>query len=217
MVIFGFIMVLIVFSGTILASQINDANNITLNINSTENSILKVHSLSTDLVSPPTTPVRLIFIHHSCGGNWLATGNGNLGSALNANNYYVSETNYGWNAEPGDSLGDHTDTSDWPSWFNDKKMPYVYNNNYHSAYTNTIGNPGGENEIIMFKSCFPLSEVGSSINDEKDIYNSLLPYFAAHQNKLFVLITPPGESNVGSYRLTQELCNWLTDSNGWLK
>ena len=95
-------------------------------------------------------------------------------------------------------------------------MPYVYSNNYHSAYTNTIPNPGGENEIIMFKSCFPNSEVGTSINDEKAIYNHIKLYFAAHPNKLFVLITSPGTAHVSSYKLTQELCNWLVDKNGWL-
>jgi methionine-rich copper-binding protein CopC len=164
----------------------------------------------------PISTIKITFIHHSCGGNWLSTGNGNLGTVLNQNNYYVTETNYGWNAEAGDLLGDRTDTVNWPEWFNDQKMPYVYQNNYHSAYTNTISNPGGENEIIMFKSCFPNSEVGTSIDDEKTIYNSLKAYFAAHSNKLFVLITPPGESQVSSYRLTKELCNWLVDKNGWL-
>ena len=168
--------------------------------------------------NPPASPVKLTFIHHSCGSNWLSDGNGNLGATLNSNNYYVTESDYGWSAEAGDSLGDRTDTGNWPEWFTDVKMPYVYANNYHSAYTNNIANPGGENEIIMFKSCFPNSEVGGSIDDEKAIYNSLKPYFAAHPDKLFVLITPPGETNVASYQLTRELCNWLVDGeNGWLK
>ena len=158
-----------------------------------------------------------MFIHHSCGSNWLANGNGNLGSTLNANNYYVTESDYGWDAEPGDNLGDRTDTDNWPEWFTDTKMPHVYSNNYHSAYTNTISDPGGENEIIMFKSCYPNSEVGSGIDDEKSIYNSLKTYFAAHPNKLFVLITPPGETSVSSYLLTRELCNWLVNTQtGWL-
>jgi len=126
--------------------------------------------------TPPATPVKLVFIHHSCGDNWLENGNGNLGTALNSNNYYVTETNYGWDAEPGDNLGSSTDTSDWPLWFNGTKMPYVYANNFHYAYTNTITDPGGENEIIMFKSCYPNSEVGESIDDEKAIYNNLLSY-----------------------------------------
>ena len=74
-------------------------------------------------------------------------------------------------------------------------MPYVYDNDYHSAYTNTIANPGRENEIMMSKSCYPLSEVGSSIDDEKIIYNRQKSYFAAHQDKMFVLITPPGNNS----------------------
>ncbi len=61
--------------------------------------------------SPPASPVRLIFIHHSTGGNWLADPNddqpyGGLGRALMDNNYYVSATNYGWGP---DGIGDRTD------------------------------------------------------------------------------------------------------------
>jgi hypothetical protein len=172
-----------------------------------------------DIISlqSPSSTVKLTFIHHSCGSNWLADGNGNLGAVLNANNYYVTDTNYGWDAEPDDNLGDNTNTEDWYLWFNDVKMPYVYSNNAETVYTNTITNPGGENEIIMFKSCYPLSEVGSSIDDEKAIYNNLKTYFAAHPDKMFILITPPGEETVSSYQLTSELCNWLVDAeNGWL-
>jgi parallel beta-helix repeat protein len=172
--------------------------------------------------NPPSSTVKLTFIHHSCGSNWLANEEdnsfgGNLGTTLNSNNYYVTDTNYGWNAEPGDNLGDHTNTDDWDLWFNNTKMPYVYTNTAQTVYTNTISNPGGENEIIMFKSCFPLSEVGDSIDDEKAIYNNLKTYFAAHPDKMFMLITPPGETTVSSYQLTRDLCNWLVDSeNGWL-
>ena len=169
-------------------------------------------------VEPPSTATRIIFIHHSCGGNWLSNGNGNLGSELNANNYYVSESDYGWDAQTEDNLGDYTNTDNWTMWFNDTKMPFVYASNNHSAYTtNSIGRPAGDNEIIMFKSCYPLSEVGASIDDEKAIYNSLLSYFATHTNKLFVLITPPGEAAVESAALTRQLCDWLVDKeHGWL-
>ncbi len=169
--------------------------------------------------TPPAETVKLLFIHHSCGGNWLADGNGGLGAALNRNNYYVSETNYEWDAEPNDNLGDHTDTSDWPSWFNATKMPFVYMNNAHYAYNgNTVADPGGENSIIMFKSCFPNSEVGDSINDEKAIYNSLLPYFGVHTDKMFVLVVPPPERDIASAPLTRQLANWLADyDNGWLR
>lgn len=169
-------------------------------------------------VAPPATTVRLVFIHHSCGQNWLSTGNGNLGSALNANRYYVTETNYGWDSQPGDNLGDTTDTANWPDWFNDAKMPGVYANTFMATYANAIAAPSGENQIVMFKSCYPNSEVGSSIADEKAIYSGLLPYFAAHPDKLFILVTPPGEANVSSPALTKSLCDWLADErSGWLK
>ena len=65
-----------------------------------------------DSVTPPAQPVRLIFIHHSTGENWLADGNGGLGVALRDNNYFVSDTNYGWGP---DSIGDATDIGNWYS------------------------------------------------------------------------------------------------------
>jgi hypothetical protein len=177
-------------------------------------------SSSSDIdTGQPSSTVKLMFIHHSCGSNWLDNNNGKLLEALNNNNYYVTESDYGWDAETNDNIGDNTDTGDWPSWFTDAKMPYLYANNLLSdGRTNAIANPGGENEIIMFKSCYPNSEVGSSIDDEKAIYNNLLTYFQNHTDKLFVLITPPGETQVSSSALTKELCNWLVDrENGWLK
>ena len=56
--------------------------------------------------NPPAEPVKLIFIHHSSGENWLTDGHGGLGLALRDNNYFVSDTNYGWGP---DAIGDTTD------------------------------------------------------------------------------------------------------------
>ena len=68
---------------------------------------------------PTHAPVRLVFIHHSTGGNWLADPDehesaGGLGRALMKNNYYVSATNYGWGP---DGIGDRTDIGNWWEWF----------------------------------------------------------------------------------------------------
>ena len=167
--------------------------------------------------SPPADPVKLCFIHHSTGSAWISSGSGGLGAELNTNNYYTTESDYGWDAEPGDNLGDHTDTEDWPDWFNDTKMPCVYMNDSHFDYDNIIDNPGGENDIIMFKSCYPCSEVGSSIDDEKAIYNGLLEYFDDHTDKLFILVIPPPEIDIESATLTRDIATWLADrENGWL-
>ena len=43
--------------------------------------------LSSYNTNPPASPVKLIFIHHSCGENWLADYDGGLGIALRDNKH----------------------------------------------------------------------------------------------------------------------------------
>ncbi|HEX7555789.1 MAG TPA: hypothetical protein VF338_04130, partial [Leptolinea sp.] len=64
--------------------------------------------------NPPASPVRLIFIHHSTGENWLNDENGGLARELQENNYFPSDTNYGWGP---DGIGDRTDIPNWVEWF----------------------------------------------------------------------------------------------------
>ena len=52
--------------------------------------------MQADDATPPDQVVKLIFIHHSTGENWLRDGYGDLGRTLDQNNYLVSDTNYGW-------------------------------------------------------------------------------------------------------------------------
>jgi uncharacterized repeat protein (TIGR01451 family) len=201
-------------------------------------------SLSSLDPTSPTVPVRLIFIHHSTGQNWLADGNGQLGIALRDNNYFVSDTNYGWGPEDqdkGNTIGDHTDIPDWYSWFTgphrDTYLAALYaESGQHSSYSRLPDafNPGGGNEIIMFKSCFPNSNLDGNPSDPpatsadytsdltvanaKRIYLDLLSYFGAHQDKLFVVITAPplGSFDTDSTRAANARAfnNWLV--NDWL-
>jgi hypothetical protein len=169
----------------------------------------------TEATSPISTAgaggsvVNLVFIHHSVGENWL---NGGLCQALNDNGYHVADIYYGWR-----EYGDRTDTVDWPMWFTDEVMDLVYQELGQMTAPNTLDPAPGENTIVMFKSCFPNSDVGSDIADEKGIYNSLLPYFEAHPDKMFVLVTPPPMQSISDPPMTRELCDWLADrDNGWL-
>ena len=190
----------------------------------------------------PAKTVKLIFIHHSTGQNWLADDNGGLGIALKSNNYFVSDTNYGWGP---DGIGDHTDTGDWWTWFRGSKsstyMHALYNEfGQNASYTRRSSDPDSsrENEIIMFKSCFPNSAIdgkptdsanggsnplrGSSdpktVANVKGIYNDILTYFAAHQDKLFVLIVPPPLAKEATTPAqaanARAVANWLV--NKWL-
>lgn len=160
-------------------------------------------------VPAPGSTVNLMFIHHSVGGNWLNDG---LNDALNQNNYHVADITYGWK-----EYGDHTDTTDWPAWFTEDAMGLVYNEKNTMSGHNGISAAAGENTIILFKSCFPNSDVGESNADEKAIYNSLIPYFEKHPDKMFILVTPPPMGYISTPKLTRSLCNWLADrQNGWL-
>lgn len=171
-------------------------------------------------VPAPDHAVKLIFIHHSTGENWLSDESGGLGVALADNDYFVSDTYYGWGpTDPllGGPIGDYTDIGNWWNWFvgpsSDTIMSAVYAESAQiSSYSRLADDPGGPNEIVMFKSCFPNSEIGGSPDDPpttgnnslegaslenltvgnaKALYLDLLEYFSANPDKLFVLITAP--------------------------
>jgi hypothetical protein len=195
--------------------------------------------------SPPASPVKLIFIHHSCGENWLTDSNGGLGISLMNNNYYVSDTNYGWGST---GMGELTDIGYWWDWFRGPSSSSIYlneiyseNNKMGNYYTRMSTNPGGENTIIMFKSCFPNSYLSGDPNapantgsnplrgedcwsdymtvaNAKGIYNDLLEYFATRQDKLFIAVTAPpqvaGDTDAAHAANARAFNNWLV--NDWL-
>lgn len=203
--------------------------------------------------APPASPVRLVFIHHSVGEDWLVDDKGGLGIALRDNNYFVSDFGYGLgpaDRDVGDErIGDHTDIGHWYNWFvgpnRDTYMKAVYLENSGNTtgwYKRIEREPPGENEIIMFKSCFPNSLLGGSPGDEpaagqnllrgqgsgeavhtvqnaKGIYNDLLGYFRTRQDKLFVVITAPpnvaGEATPRQAANARALNQWLVEE--WLK
>jgi len=209
-----------------------------------------------DSASPPESPVKLIFLHHSTGGNWLADaeGNdigGNLGRELMQNNYFVSATNYGWQAGD-DAIGDRTDIGNWWEWFRGPTSETIMAAVYKESGQNVgdfgswprMKDPGGENAIVLFKSCFPNSDLQGSakaappaiddnplrgqaaegnsdftVANAKGIYIDLLKYFATQPDKLFVVITAPPradfETDSAYATNARAFNNWLV--NEWLK
>ena len=179
--------------------------------------------------NPPEQPVKLIFIHHSTGENWLRDGYGNLGRTLADNNYFVSDTNYGWGP---DGIGDRTDIPNWLEWFgeqrNENALTALYQESAQNSadITRTLSDPGGENEVILFKSCFPNSDLGGNPNDPptpgedmsvgnaKFVYQSILPYFASRPDKMFVAITAPPLSDATHAQNARAFNQWLL--NDWL-
>lgn len=182
--------------------------------------------------SPPLETQKLVFIHHSCGENWLSTGNGGLGQALGENNYFVSDTNYGWGPN---SIGDATDIPDWLRWFRSDDTPEItealfneFSNDWYGwqYYDRPMADPGGENDIILFKSCYPNSELWGNPDDSpgddadwtvagaKYVYNELLQFFIQHPEKLFIVITAPPSLNRETGENARAFNDWLV--NEWL-
>lgn len=201
--------------------------------------------------SPPPSPVKLVFVHHSTGENWLTDGNGDLGIALRDSNWFVSDTNYGWGPEDLDAgsgtIGDHTDIGNWYSWFSGGNRGTYTTALYaesgqNSSYSRLATDPGGQNRVVMFKSCFPNSALGGSPSDPvppiesnplrgldsgsehhtvanvKGIYRELLNYFGSRTDKLFVVVTAPpltpASTDATQASNARALNQWLV--NDWL-
>ena len=204
-----------------------------------------------DNPNPPASPVKLIFVHHSTGGNWLAdpAGNelgGDLGRALMNNHYFVSATNYGWTVGE-DAIGDRTDIGHWWEWFRGPTssaiLAALYGENGqnfgdYGAWPRLASDPGGENQIIVIKSCFPNSALqgdpdaapppiannplrGQDASSEhhtvanvKGIYIDLLDYFRTRQDKLFVVVAAPPLQDGAWAANARAFNNWLV--HDWL-
>jgi hypothetical protein len=152
----------------------------------------------------------------------------------------VSDTNYGWGPN---AIGDQTDIGQYWLWFrgpdSEAIMDAVYNESAQSCWYSRLDNdPGGENEVVMLKSCFPNSALRGSPDDPvpdiadnplkeqtsdseahtvanaKGIYIDLLEYFRTRPDKLFILITAPPLSDPTWADNARSLNDWLV--NQWL-
>jgi len=193
-------------------------------------------------VAAAVTTDDLVFIHHSCGRNWL---NNSLHAALLAKDY-IDERNdiyYSTDATPDagrpDSLapypGDRTDMNHWVRWFND----YLQAAKSH-------GCASGVNRIIMFKSCYPASNIttdgtgGDPFSSTKSLanykavyrhpdgpghtysyggytYKPLEDIFAENPETLFIPVTAPPRHYAPSDATNDAEAHRARVFNNWLK
>jgi hypothetical protein len=156
----------------------------------------------------PGRRLNLLFIHHSCGGQWFApvgadkgidciyqtaANGGGLRDRLTVAGYDVHEASY------KSLVGNQTDIFDWLPKFRDHMEEVLT-----CDHQDTFYDDGRRNQVVMFKPCFPnnffLGEgipPGSpegpelTVQNAKAAYDSLLPLFAAEPGTLFVAVTAP--------------------------
>jgi len=108
---------------------------------------------------------RILFIHHSCGSGFMDAGLvAQLEDPSNPHSkgrYSFHDAEYGSYLGEGDgSLGRYTDQHDWYIKFReDLDRPGGLVDMLNCDGQDDIYTDGGENTIIMFKSCYPNSEV----------------------------------------------------------
>jgi hypothetical protein len=159
----------------------------------------------------PDSSVRLLFIHHSCGGQLLAPqgperdrpqpqciyeshpNGGGLRPLLAQNGYELHEASY------TSVVGEHTDLFDWEPKFREQMDRVLGTDDQDRVYTD-----GRRNQVVVFKSCFPNSVFlgeGSApgnprgpeltVTNARATLSALLPIFERYPNVLFVYVTAP--------------------------
>lgn len=164
--------------------------------------------LSAFSAEAPKQPLDLLFIHHSCGGQWLAApgaeqgtnciyssnpNGGNLRSRLESNSYRVHEASY------GSRIGEKTDIFDWLPKFRQQMDSILSCNSQDLSYS-----ADRRNRIVVFKSCFPNNAFRSegtppgepagpvlTVWNAKAAYAALLNEFRRYPHVLFVCVTAP--------------------------
>ena len=199
--------------------------------------------LTTNLLYAQSAADDIVFMHHSCGADWLSRG---LKTVLLNKDYVdkVNEVYYGtaMTADSGrpNSLGsvpgDNTNMNHWILWFND-----------YLEGIKKIQCTNGRNAIVMFKSCYPISNVsndGSNPGDPFSSTQSLTNYksvfryynkpdgvytksgyaykpleriFAENPNTLFVFVTAPPRNYAPSDATTNAEAHRARLFNNWVK
>jgi len=136
-------------------------------------------------------PIRILFMHHSTGGNLIQQGG--VRDGLTALGYEFWDHGYneeGLSGPDGSPTGtdfavpdDNTNPDGWAAIF---AQPVT------DPPTNTLSTMLGY-DVILFKSCFPTSDITDEemLVDYERYYLSIRDVIDRHPDKLFVAFTPP--------------------------
>jgi len=187
-----------------------------------------------DLAPFPTTvpdrTLRVLFIHHSCGGQLLAStgpsteegatciyrthpNGGGLRASLERSRYEVHEASY------GSQIGQNTELLDWLPKFRDRMETILT-----TSHQDEANSDARQNDIVVFKSCYTSNDFtsegaapGDPLGPELTVWNAkaafqaLLGEFAMRPHVLFVHVTtPPLAPNVKPERLWKWMSRALT-------
>ena len=138
----------------------------------------------------------VFFVHHSTGEIYWE---GGMQEVLAAAGYQSYAPWWDGETDPEDFYNEFSDSDKW-NIITGESLP-----------------PGEERDILIFKSCFPASDITSDqmLEDYKDYYRELYPIYSTHPDMLFVpMSTPPllkASTSADAALRSLEFEDWLTN------
>jgi hypothetical protein len=156
---------------------------------------------------------RIIFLHHSCGANLIAQGG--VREGLTALGYEFYDHGYNedglvladgtWTGTDFDVPGDNTDPDGYA---------VIFAQPLHDPPDNTFSYLM-QYDVIVFKSCFPVSNIGDDgqLEEYRSYYLSIRERMDQYPDKIFVIVTQPPEvpadSSTEAAARARSFVNWL--------
>jgi hypothetical protein len=158
-------------------------------------------------------PIRIIWLHHSCGQNLINQGGVREGlTALGYEFYDHGYNDEGLRLADGsyaghnyDVPGDNTDPDG---------LAAIFGQPLNEPADNTFSHLM-QYDVIAFKSCFPVSNIGSDeqLAEYQSYYRAIRDRIAQHPDRLFIIITQPpqipGATDAGEAARARALAEWL--------
>ncbi|MBN1180345.1 MAG: hypothetical protein JXD18_14125 [Anaerolineae bacterium] len=161
-------------------------------------------------------PVRIIFLHHSCGQNLIEQGGVREGlSALGYEFYDHGYNEEGLRLADGSTTGTHFDVPDDNT--NPDGLAVIFGQPLHDPPDNTFSYLM-QYDVIIFKSCYPTSNIGSDdqLAEDQAYYLSMRDRMDQYPDKLFIVVTQPpqvpGSSDAEEAERARALADWLASS-----
>lgn len=173
-----------------------------------------------------TENMKVLFIHHSTGGNLIKQGD--LRGELNKISPNIEFWDHSYNLFPilpklVALFTNYTGLSDAQGEMTGKHYNIVVSNNSPKEYAEIFARDPKDPtlkavlsyDLIVFKNCFPTTKITSDqqLEEYKTYYVKIRESVGKYSNKKFILLTPPPlrkeVTTSENAKRAQELANWL--------
>ncbi len=184
-------------------------------------------TMSPQIKVPESFGKKILFIHHSTGGNLIAEGK--LRVEVNRLDPIVQFWDHSYNYAPLISQFTHyRGLTDASGNITGQDYNIVLSNNSPKEYAEIFARDPSDStlqailsyDLVAFKNCFPTTKIvsESQLEEDKKYYIAIKASLKRFPNKHFVLLTPPplrkSMTNMTNAKRAKMLVSWLKDEFG---